>query len=249
MSRRFFIEPGCMGGAAVELPEPLSHRLARVLRLRPGDEIRLFDGSGLEVRAQIDELTAVSGLASIIERGEAPAEPGTHVHVYQSITKGERFEWLVEKLTEIGVGRVTPLITERSVVRTGGEGNKLDRWRRIAIEAAEQCGRGAVPTVEAPMEFSRALDDAPGMRLLPFESAGGTAPSVQDVLTREIDALFAAGAVSVFIGPEGGFTYEEVDAATGAGATIVTLGDRVLRSETAGLVTATLVMSAIGELG
>ena len=249
MTRRFYIEPAALNGDAVELPRELAQRLARVLRLQPGAEVVLFDGSGDDVRVRIDALDERAGRATVIERAPGVPEPRTSVHLYQSIAKGERFEWLLEKATELGVARFVPLITERSVVRTPGEGARIDRWRRIVVEAAEQCGRACLPPVEAPQPFAKALAGAAGILLLPYEAAGGEAPDIQHALDADIDALFALGEVSIFIGPEGGFTEEEVTSAVDAGATVVTLGRRVLRSETAGLVASTLVLQATGELG
>ncbi len=117
------------------------------------------------------------------------------------------------------------------------------------IEAAEQCGRSRVPSISAPAPFREALASAPGLLLLPYEAAGDAAPNIQSALDRDIDALFALGDVSIFVGPEGGYESAEVEAAVAAGAAIVTMGERVLRSETAGLVAATIVLHAAGELG
>ena len=247
--RRFFVDPGTLAGDAVTLDGDLAHRLAKVLRLRPGAEIALFDGSGREATVRIERVDDRTVRARVIERYDGPPEPRVRLHLYQSITKGERFEWLLEKGTEIGVARFVPLVAARAVVTTKGEGNRALRWRRIVVEAAEQCGRTAVPEIGESARFDAALAAAPGVLLLPYEAAGDAAPSVQSALTADIDALFALNEVSVFIGPEGGFEPAEVAAAEAAGATVVTMGERVLRSETAGLVAATLVMQAVGELG
>jgi 16S rRNA (uracil1498-N3)-methyltransferase len=247
--RRFYVDPGTLDADAVKLDGPIAHRLAKVLRLRAGAEITLFDGSGTDARVRLDAVDDRSVAGTVIERAESPAEPRTRVHLYQSITKGERFEWLLEKGTEIGVWRFVPLLAARAVVKTSGEGNRADRWHRIVIEAAEQCERGDVPRIDAPIPLDDALASAPGVLLLPYESAYETTPDIGTALQAEIDALFALSEVSIFIGPEGGYEPEEVDRATAAGATIVTMGQRVLRSETAGLVAATLVLQAAGELG
>lgn len=249
MTRRFFVDAATIAGDDVLLDGDLAHRLTKVLRLRKGAEIALFDGSGEDAVVRIEGTDDHLVRARVIERREGPPEPRVRLHLYQSITKGERFEWLLEKGTEIGVSRFVPLLAERAVVTTGGEGGRAQRWRRIVVEAAEQCGRSAVPEVGEPTRFADAIASAPGVLLLPYESAGGVAPSVQSALTAEIDAFFALGEVSLFIGPEGGFEPAEVAAAASAGATIVTLGERVLRSETAGLVAATLAMQSAGELG
>ncbi len=249
MTRRFYVAPGTLDGETLTLDEALARRLAKVLRLRAGDEILLFDGAGAEARVRLDAITDRGAGVTIIERGHGPAEPRVRVHLYQSVTKGERFEWLLEKATEIGVARFVPIVTARAVVKASAEGHRIDRWRRIVVEAAEQCERGAVPIVEAPQPFAEALASAPGLLLLPYEDARDTAPGIQALLTHEIDALFALAEVSIFIGPEGGYEQAEVQQAIDAGASVVTMGARVLRSETAGLVASTLVMHAVGELG
>jgi 16S rRNA (uracil1498-N3)-methyltransferase len=248
MTRRFYVEPPALEGDDVALAGGLAHRLSRVLRLRAGDEVVLFDGAG-EALVRIERITPERVEAAVVERREGAREPHVAVHLYQCISKGERFEWLIEKATEVGVARFVPLVAARSVVKTSGDGNRLERWRRIAVEAAEQSGRGRVPAVEAPQRFTPALEDARGVVLLPYEGAGEPAPGVHAVLNERIDELFALGEVSVFIGPEGGFEPAEVEQALAAGAAVVTMGERVLRSETAGLVAATLVLHATGELG
>jgi 16S rRNA (uracil1498-N3)-methyltransferase len=248
MSRRFYVSSS-LTGAHVQLDPPLAQRLAKVLRLRAGDVITLFDGSGSEALARLEHIDTRGADAAIIEVHAGLPEPRTLLHLYQSISKGERFEWLIEKGTELGVHRFVPLLTSRAVVKTPGGAARPGRWRRIAIEAAEQCGRSAVPDVAAPVTFDDAISAASGVLLLPFEAAGDTAPSVRAALAARIDDVFALGSVCVFIGPEGGFTPREVDRARAAGAVVVTIGARVLRSETAGIVAATLVMEALGELG
>jgi 16S rRNA (uracil1498-N3)-methyltransferase len=249
MTRRFHVEPDTLAGDTIAIDGPLAHRLAKVLRLSAGGEVTLFDGSGDDVLVRLDSVSDRRIAASVVKRHPGPPEPVVKVHLYQSITKGERFEWFIEKATEIGVTRVVPLLAARAVVKTPAEGNRIDRWRRIATEAAEQCERSAVPVIEPPQSFDDALASAPGVLILPYEDANEAAPNIAEALAAEIDALFALSAVAIFIGPEGGYESAEVERARDAGAAIVTLGDRVLRSETAGLVAATLVMHAAGQLG
>lgn len=249
MTRRFYVEEGAAAGDRLELRGTMAQRLTRVLRMRAGDEIIVFDGSGEDARVRLDALSDGAVTGTVLERTAGPAEPRTKVHLYQSITKGERFEWLLEKATEIGVARIVPLLAARAIVKTPAEGNRADRWRRITIEAAEQCERSAVPRVDAPITFDEALTTAPGIVLLPYEEAGQFAPNIDVVLKARVDELFASAEVSVLIGPEGGYESAEIERARTAEAEIVTLGDRVLRSETAGLVAATLVLHAAGELG
>jgi 16S rRNA (uracil1498-N3)-methyltransferase len=251
MTRRFFIDLPLktLIGDRVDLEGDLAYRLSRVLRLKPGDEVDLFDGAGQDVRVRLDGVAERRITTTVLKCRPSPPEPRVKVRLYQSITKGERFEWLLEKGTEIGVSAFVPLLAARAVVKTTGAGNRADRWRRIVVEAAEQCGRGAVPVVDPPQSFDEALTSAPGLLLVPYEEASFAAPSIRAALDSDIDALFALSQVSLFIGPEGGYEPAEIERATDAGAKIVTLGDRVLRSETAGLVAATLVLDAVGELG
>jgi 16S rRNA (uracil1498-N3)-methyltransferase len=249
MTRRFYADAASLAGSQVEIDGALAHRTAKVLRMRVGDEVILFDGGGEDVRVCLDEVGDRLIRATVIERSPGPIEPRLKVHVYQSITKGDRFEWLLEKATELGVSSITPLLAARAVVKTGGDGNRAERWRRIVSEAAEQCERSTVPAIGAPRSFDAALGDAPGIVILPYEEAGDRAPNINDIMNRRVDDVFALAAVSVFIGPEGGYEAGEIERAAAAGAEIVTLGARVLRSETAGLVAATLVMQSVGELG
>jgi 16S rRNA (uracil1498-N3)-methyltransferase len=247
--RRFYVAPGAIDGESVILDSALAQRLANVLRLKAGDRIALFDGGGDDATVRLTSVTARRIAGEVETRAPGPPESRTRVHLYQSITKGERFEWLVEKATEIGVASVTPLLTARAVVKTAGGGARAERWQRIAIEAAEQCGRGVVPAIGAPARLEEAFASAAGVLLLPYEDADHTAPSVAGALHERVDDVFASASVSIFIGPEGGYEPAEVEHAHAAGAAVITLGDRVLRSETAGLVALTLVMQAIGELG
>lgn len=253
LSRRFYV--GRLGRRPsleepqVSLDGPLAQRIARVLRMRRGDEVVLFDGSGEDVRVRLLDVTAALVRGEVVGRRPGAREPRVRLHLYQSVTKGERFEWLIEKATEVGVACIVPLVSARAVVTPTAGGNRAERWLRIAVEAAEQSGRSAVPEIGGPLGFAAALATAAGVVLLPYESAGESAPSVRAALAAEIDALFALDAISVLIGPEGGFTETEMAAAAEAGASVVTLGQRVLRSETAGLVAAVLALEAAGELG
>lgn len=247
--RRFFVPAEAIEGDRAVVEGALAHRLASVLRLRPGDEVALFDGGGRDVVVTLREVNGRQVTGDVTASVASPPEPRTRVHLYQSITKGERFEWLVEKSTEIGVASITPLITTRAVVRTAGEGARAERWRRIATEAAEQCERGSVPVVAPPAAFRDAVRAARGIVLLPYEEAGGSAPSIGDALRERIDELYASAEVSILIGPEGGLEEREVEEGAASGAVVVTLGERVLRSETAGLVALTLALAACGELG
>ncbi|MGD0115212.1 MAG: 16S rRNA (uracil(1498)-N(3))-methyltransferase [Dehalococcoidia bacterium] len=245
---RFFVPPGTLQSEHVELGGELSHRLRHVLRLRAGDRVILFGGSGFEYEVALDDTDGPSIGATVLGRSEGAPEPKVRVVLYQSVVKGERFDWLLEKGTEIGVARFVPLLASRAVVRPGEErSEKRERWLRIVTEAAEQCGRSRLPELAPVMPLDEALSTAEGLRLFLWEREEDA--SLRQALRRAASEGKAPAVVSIFIGPEGGFTQEEADAAVAAGARSVSLGRRILRSETAGIVAVAAVLYELGELG
>lgn len=249
--RRFFVPPGTVAGPHITLGDELAHRLGRVLRLRPGDRLVLADGRhDYEV-----EVTAVSGRSlslRVVGQRPPPPEPGVELILYQALIRANRFELVLEKGTEVGVSRFVPVISSRSQVRLEGESARMERWRRILREAAEQCGRAHPPEIEPPQPFEEAMASASGLILLPWE---GLAQGRPGELRGQGLGLFLRGlprppaAVSLFIGPEGGFDPREVELARRRGAVLISLGPRILRSETAGIVVAALVLHELGEMG
>jgi len=187
----------------------------------------------------------------VVGRRDGPPEPQARLILYQSLIKGDRFDWVLEKGTELGVARFVPLICQRGVVlrqppeRRGRE----QRWRRIITEAAEQCGRSVLPEISPVTELDQALDSASGLRLLPWEEE--RALGLRKVLRQARAAEKTAGppTVSLFVGPEGGFTRQEVERARARGVQVVSLGRRILRSETAGIAAAAAILYELGELG
>jgi 16S rRNA (uracil1498-N3)-methyltransferase len=172
------------------------------------------------------------------------AEPGTKITLYQALLKGSNFEFVLQKCTEIGVAVFVPVICERCVAGEP-DGKRLSRWRNIIIKAAEQSRRGKLPVLHNPVSFTRACRSASGISLLPWE--GEKTRSIGDALqgyhqTEKIPKF------SIFIGPEGGFSSHEVDIAQSCGIEPVSLGPRILRAETAGLVTAAVTLYEFGEM-
>ena len=242
--RRFFVPSGCVRGGEVSLGAEFAHRLGRVLRLRPGDRVVLSDGAGREYEAELTALSARGVTGRVV--GERPVlpEPAVELALYQALIRANRFELVLEKGTEVGVSRFVPVVSGRSQVRPERDPGRADRWRRLVVEAAEQCGRGRPPAVDPPLPFAEALAGAPGLLLIPWEGErsrglGAFLPGLPE----------RPRTVSLFIGPEGGFDPAEVELARGRGAALVSLGPRVLRSETAGIVAAALVMHELGEMG
>jgi len=175
-------------------------------------------------------------------------EPGTHLTLYLCLTQREKFEWMLQKCTEVGASRFVPVVSARSLVQEGRDAEKKHlRWQRIVQEAAEQSGRGLLPTVAEPLKYSSALQDAHASHQVSlFMWEGEKQVMLRDVL--QTQALSNPARIAILIGPEGGFTLEEVEMARAAGLLPVSLGKRILRMETAALVAASLVLYLMGDM-
>lgn len=234
---RFFVDPRFIGATAVSFPPEQAHQIRTVLRMAPGDQVVALDNAGWEYEVALTAVSQQRVLGDITARRPAAGEPATHLTLYQAMLKQDRFEWVLQKGTEIGVSRFVPLITARSVV-TAVRPNKLERWQRILTEAAEQCRRGRIPELAAPLSLAEAISACTAeAMLMPWEGAVST--TVSGTLVGR------PRSVALFVGPEGGFGEVEVDARV----TAVTLGPRILRAETAAIVAATLVLQACSDLG
>ncbi len=226
---------GLQPGAELALPADAAHRAARVLRLGPGDRIRLFSGG----RELVCELLDTGRQARACVLSELPPPPASRrLVLYQALIRLNRFEWLIEKATEIGVEAITPVLSERCAVRAEEIGAaRLERWRRIAVEAAEQCGRRTVPAIGAPLPFAAALSHSGSRVLVAWEGLRG-GPVSRPASARADEPL------ALFIGPEGGWSEGEVEQAEAAGAALLGLGANVLRAETAAIVACVLLLLA-----
>ncbi|MFT3913812.1 MAG: 16S rRNA (uracil(1498)-N(3))-methyltransferase [Anaeromyxobacteraceae bacterium] len=239
-SRRVFLPPAALHGDHAVLTPEARHHLVDVLRLLPGEAIEVFDGQG---GAWDGTLAPGLDVLALGPRREA-ARPGADVRLLVALAKGEKMDLVVQKTTELGVTAVVPFEAERSVVRLEGERaeERARRWRRIAEEAARQCGRADVPDVLAPRSLAKALAAIPaGFALHVFhveagEAAGSKPPAA------------AAPGHALVVGPEGGLTAGEVAACLAAGARPATLGPRVLRAETAAIVAVALAQARHGDL-
>ncbi len=229
-ARRFFVEGRKGVGTTVAIAGGDAHKIAHVLRLRRGDGIEVVDSAAQTFAATIDGVGQIVR-ATLVERRD-DSRAGTtalEVDVAQAIPKGSRMEFVVEKCTELGAGAFLPFHCERSVGRDVGT-EKLERWRRLARTAAQQCGRTGVPKVCAPIAFPTLLErfSAYAAVLFPWEMAD-PAPLYE----RLRGLLPAAGRVLVVVGPEGGFTHDEAEEARSRGAALLSLGARILRTDTA----------------
>jgi 16S rRNA (uracil1498-N3)-methyltransferase len=240
--RRFFVAPGALRARNVTLGPELAHRLSRVLRLKRGDHVILSAGGVHDYEVQLTALSPHAATGVVIDERQPPPEPHVKVVLYQSLIRANRFDLVLEKGTEIGVSRFVPIVPARSLVQPGDEPSmaRAERWKRIVVEAAEQCHRGRLPEIEGPVGFGEAISTARGLKLLSWEEEH------RQRLGAYLRSLASKPEiVSLFIGPEGGFDATEVELARGEGAVAVSLGQRVLRSETAGIVAAALVLEAL----
>lgn len=224
MSDRFYCPDPPRGGRYILGPEESRH-LARVCRHSVGDRVEVFDGRGFATEALLLEMRGDSAELEAVGEPLAATGPPHHLALATAVPKGDRFDWIVEKATELGVDRLIPIITERSVVLP--RDSKLDRLRRSIVEAAKQCRRSRLMVLDEPMEWTRLVDAfRDSTRFLGDPS--GLAPADWPMISRGSDIVLA-------IGPEGGLTGSEVESAIAAGWVAIRLGYHTLRIETAGL--------------
>jgi 16S rRNA (uracil1498-N3)-methyltransferase len=238
-ARRCFVEPARWRGTDLRPDPEAEHHLLDVLRVRPGDEVIVFDGAGREARARVVVARHPDGRRRVrLELTAAARQAELHprpVTLVQAVPKGGRMDWIVEKAAELGVSAIWPVLTERTVTRLDARkaAERRERWRRIARGAARQCGSAWIPDVRTPRPFDEAVSEWQGAGLALIASlAPGARPF------REVAAECAASpprAAALLIGPEGDFTAEETARARAAGAIPVSFGERVLRVETAAL--------------
>jgi 16S rRNA (uracil1498-N3)-methyltransferase len=240
---RFFVDGAYAVGETVPLGSGDARKVLVVLRGRTGDALEVCDSSGCAFSATlvVDGERAIARLDAVVER---PSESRVEIVLAQAIPKGAKMDFVVEKATELGVARVVPLVTERTI-GDGERGGKVDRWRRLARAAAQQCGRLRVPEVSNAVGWDAFLSQAArGDRLLmPWELAERV--PLRDQLPA---AVAGARRVVVLIGPEGGISHGEGERAAAAGAQTLSLGSRILRTETAGLVVISALLYELGEL-
>ncbi|AZG13416.1 16S rRNA (uracil(1498)-N(3))-methyltransferase [Cupriavidus pauculus] len=234
MPPRFFVDTALVADAVLPLPEPVV-RHVQVLRLATGDAITLFNGQGGSHAATLAEIGKRHALARVGAHDATEAETPFAVTLAQGLAGGDKMDWLIEKAVELGVTAIQPLQASRSVVRLSGDraAKRQAHWQALVQAACEQCGRNRLPAVApvATLEAWLASAPASGARLLLSPRASG---SLADLAATHRDAWRATG-VTLLIGPEGGLSADEEDAARRAGFIGVTLGPRILRTETAGL--------------
>jgi 16S rRNA (uracil1498-N3)-methyltransferase len=242
----FFVPASDVEGGRVRLSPEQTHQVHHVLRLKAGDTIVVLDDSGIEYDVTLTAVEPKVVLGQVTSTHPARGEPKVEVALFQSLLTREKFEWVLQKGTEVGVSQFVPVLTQRSLVRVKVEERRLDRWRRILTEAAEQSHRGRIPKVEPSIPFDEAVSRLRDFDRSIIAAPGGAAATLRDALQGPPGP---AKSVAVMIGPEGGFTEDEVALARDKGAVQVSLGPRTLRTETAAVVVCALVLHELGEMG
>jgi 16S rRNA (uracil1498-N3)-methyltransferase len=241
---RFFLGTHADAGSRVTFDAREARHLSRVLRLGPGDEVRALDGRGRELTVRLIRVTGAQAEGWVLAVEAPRTESPLALTLVQGLPKADKMEVIVRMATELGVSRIVPVLTARSVVRVvpGREGGRLDRWRRVAREAAKQCGRTTLPDIEPvrPLDAWVQGRASPGLLVCLWEEERAR-------LFERLPGGPVAEA-AVVVGPEGGLAASEVDRLRAGGAVVAGLGPRMLRTETAGPVAVALLQARYGDL-
>jgi len=254
---RFFVPSSWIQSNEVTIVGPQAHQIAHVLRMRPGDEVIVLDNSGWEIETRLIAVDRQAVHGEVVSRRLSSSEPKTKISLYQGVLKGNRFEFALQKGTELGIVEFVPLISDRCVISDlEGIENKRQRWESIVQEAAEQCRRGRKPALRPATLFPPACElalrrhrHAGGLSLILWEDE--TRTSLRNVLREAppgYTGRYPPFAIHLLVGPEGGFTHQEVGMAQRYGWVSVGLGPRILRGETAGIVAAALILYELGDM-
>ena len=239
--QHFFVTPDQVKGDLIFVEGSDVNHMKNVLRMRIGEEVTISDGNNRQYLCEIREFEQEEAVLHIIEEVNADTELPSKIYLFQGLPKQDKMELIVQKCVELGCHCVVPVATKRCVVKLDDKKakKKIERWQQIAESAAKQAGRGVIPEVQDVMSFKEALKYAKELDvvLIPYELAEGMKETKQI-----IEGIKPGQSVGIFIGPEGGFEREEVETAIREGAKAITLGKRILRTETAGLTTLSVLM-------
>jgi 16S rRNA (uracil1498-N3)-methyltransferase len=246
---RFIVDPGNVRNGRVKIEGNDLKHLKKVLRLGPGDSINVFDGSGKEYEARLLSVEKTCAFAEITASVQAETEPDIRLTLYQGLLKGEKMDLIIQKGVELGVSRVVPVITDRTVVQLDNDKGekKTLRWSKIAREAAKQCRRTMVPLISEPVRFDEALDDLKSHEAVLLLYENESKKCLKEIL--KCYTINKIKDIALFIGPEGGFEPNEIEKFTSSGFNIAGLGGRILRAETAAISVIAIIMYEMGELG
>ncbi len=241
---RFFVDKSQITDNKVYITGDDVKHIARVLRLRIGDILTVCDRCKTDYECKIIEISADRVVADIIKSERNCAEADLEITLYQGMPKSDKMDYIVQKCVELGVLRIVPVITKRAVSRPSDGDKKITRWQKIAVEAAKQSGRGIVPEICNMISFSEAVASVTAcgdaLNIMPYECESNI--KLRDVLTASPQKR-----INIIVGPEGGFDDSEARVAREKGISTVTLGPRILRTETAPLAACTAVMYELGD--
>ena len=239
--QHFFADPSCVDGEQIRLAGSDVNHMKNVLRMKPGEEVWISDGEGMDYFCKVEGYEEKEAVLRVVKKEVSQTELASRLILFQGLPKGDKMEWIVQKAVELGAYSVVPVSTRRCVVKLDNKKaeKKVSRWQQIAESAAKQSKRMLVPEVRSVMTFKEALAYAKELDvlLIPYELAKGMKETKE--LIRSIEP---GKSIGVFIGPEGGFEEQEVADAMEAGAKPITLGHRILRTETAGLAVLSVLM-------
>ena len=246
--RHFFIEPSPGLNSLVAIRQPEAHHIKNVLRLKPGDRIRLFDGAGFEYEAVIRKMSATKVDVEILSKVRATLRSGPKIMVAQAFLKEKKMDDLVRKLCELGVAKWIPFFSRRSIPRPNASrlAGRRRRWQRIAAEALKQCRRVDLPEITEALSFEAVLDVGKTCDLNIVFWENESSPINSGIGSNEKPPI---NKILLMLGPEGGFTHQEIQMAEHSGFVVAGLGPRILRAETATLAAVTLVQYLFGDMG
>ena len=239
--QHFFVTPDQVKEDHIYIEGSDVNHMKNVLRMRAGEEVMVSDGNNRKYLCEVEGYEPDLAVLKIQEKGVVDTELPSQIYLFQGLPKQDKMELIVQKAVELGVYQVIPVATKRSVVKLDAKKAEktTDRWQQIAQSAAKQAGRGYIPEVHSVMTYKEAMEYARKLDvvLIPYELAEG-----MEETKKMIRQIQPGQSVGIFIGPEGGFEIEEVEEAINAGAKAITLGKRILRTETAGLTTLSVLM-------
>jgi len=245
---RFFVNQSDVYSDAINITGEDVNHIKRVLRLKCGDNIVLNAGNGIDYTVEIEKFEQDYIRTLIISSNKNGTEPPIEITLFQGLPKSDKMDFIIQKSVELGVKKVVPVITTRTVAKIDNPKDaekKVTRWQRISLEAAKQCNRGIVPQIGFPLTLEQALSSTKGedLSIILYEK------EIENSLRKYIDKNQHIKRIAMFIGPEGGFEETEIAKAVSYGVNPVTLGPRILRTETAGITVLSILMYQLGDVG
>lgn len=243
---KFFVQPDQICEGRIRIIGEDAKHIATVLRMKSDDKIIVCDGQSVDYECIIRVVNPEGIETQILQTYHSEAESNVKVTLFQALPKLDKMDLIIQKCVELGIDEIVPMTTERTVVKIGEEKKsqkKLERWNKVAESAAKQCGRGKIPQVSDIVTFKQATEQSKtlNLRMVAYEKEQNT--NLRSILS-QFDGLSAG----IFIGPEGGFSEKEIDYACQVGIKPITLGKRILRTETAGFLALSIIMYEMGEM-